>query len=37
MTTIQDNVNNYYFKNKADFEAHKAEILNNSTISLILK
>lgn len=31
-TTIQDNVNNYYFKNQADFEAHKAEIPNNSTI-----
>lgn len=32
MAKVQDNVNNYYFKNKADFEAHKAEILNNSTI-----
>lgn len=32
MVTVQDNVNNYYFKNKADFEAHKAEIPNNSTI-----
>ena len=31
-TTIQDNVNNYYFKNQADFEAHKTEIPNNSTI-----
>lgn len=31
-TTIQDNVNNYYFKTLADFEANKAEIPNNATV-----
>lgn len=31
-TTIQANVNNYYFKSWEDYEAHKSEILNNSTI-----
>lgn len=33
-TVVQDNVNNYYFKNQADFEAHKSEIPNNSTIHI---
>ena len=31
-TTIQANVNNYFFKTRADYEAHASEILNNSTI-----